>query len=218
MPKRVSFMPDDDEEQHTLLGSRRRQRSPSSTIRRGAVAAAVGPPRSATSLGIVLGCFVVGLFLAVQWGMPTTAGSLSSGSPSPPSPPPPPPPPPAPPPLGPAPTVAVRPFGWVLNESMAWAQETVPHFECDDKDVTIAYWYRWRLFHLHMAKRPAGKHGCERPGSRTPDVDEAMVKKKFMRYADQTKAPIAACGEDAVTAGIEQSLASVAAAWAPMPS
>ncbi|MEC7231370.1 MAG: hypothetical protein VXW31_00360, partial [Planctomycetota bacterium] len=55
-------------------------------------------------------------------------------------------------------------FGWILNESSAWAQETVPHFECDDKDVTSTYWYRWRLFHLHMAKRPAGKHGCERPG------------------------------------------------------
>jgi hypothetical protein len=28
----------------------------------------------------------------------------------------------------------------------------VPAFECSDDDVTLTYWYRWRLFHLHMRR------------------------------------------------------------------
>ena len=28
----------------------------------------------------------------------------------------------------------------------------MPAFECSDDDVTLTYWYRWRLFHLHMRR------------------------------------------------------------------
>ena len=40
----------------------------------------------------------------------------------------------------------------MLNESLPWAQTSVPAFECSDDDVTLTYWYRWRLFHLHMRR------------------------------------------------------------------
>ena len=40
----------------------------------------------------------------------------------------------------------------MLNESLAWVEENAPHFECSDEDVTLTYWYRWRLFHLHMRR------------------------------------------------------------------
>ena len=54
--------------------------------------------------------------------------------------------------LGPPPTI--RPARWrhVLNESLQWAEASVPAFECSDADVTLTYWYRWRLFHLHMRR------------------------------------------------------------------
>ena len=84
-------------------------------------------------------------------------------APPPPPPPPPHPPPPPPPDVGPPPTISLAPFRWVLNESLPWAEESVPAFESADADVTLAYWYRWRLFHLHMRRDARGPR-CEKPG------------------------------------------------------
>ena len=39
----------------------------------------------------------------------------------------------------------------------------MPSFVCADVDVTTAYWYRWRLFHLHM-QRGLKKPGCAKEG------------------------------------------------------
>ena len=47
----------------------------------------------------------------------------------------------------------------VLNESLAWATANAPYFDGADADVTLAYWYRWRLFHLHM-RRGDKLRGC----------------------------------------------------------
>ena len=52
----------------------------------------------------------------------------------------------------------------MLNDSASWAAESVPAFDCSDADITLAYWYRWRLFHLHMVKRPKRSPGCGKPG------------------------------------------------------
>ena len=66
--------------------------------------------------------------------------------------------------LGPPPTIEPARWKHVLNESLLWAevanpnpnpnpnQTSVPAFECSDDDVTLTYWYRWRLFHLHMRR------------------------------------------------------------------
>ena len=54
--------------------------------------------------------------------------------------------------LGPPPTIDPARWKHVLNESLPWAQTSVPAFECSDDDVTLTYWYRWRLFHLHMRR------------------------------------------------------------------
>ena len=61
------------------------------------------------------------------------------------------------------PSISLDPFKSVLNESRGWAEANVPAFEADDADVTLAYWYRWRLFHLHMRRGPKGP-GCPREG------------------------------------------------------
>jgi len=62
--------------------------------------------------------------------------------------------------LGAPPIISLLPFKSILNESMPWVQETAPLFECDDDDITKTYWYRWRLFNLHMVRRPAKAPGC----------------------------------------------------------
>ena len=54
--------------------------------------------------------------------------------------------------LGPPPTIEPARWKHVLNESLQWAETSVPAFECSDDDVTLTYWYRWRLFHLHMRR------------------------------------------------------------------
>ena len=54
--------------------------------------------------------------------------------------------------LGPPPTIDPARWKHVLNESLQWADASVPAFECSDDDVTLTYWYRWRLFHLHMRR------------------------------------------------------------------
>ena len=54
--------------------------------------------------------------------------------------------------LGPPPTIDPARWKHVLNESLQWADTSVPAFECSDDDVTLTYWYRWRLFHLHMRR------------------------------------------------------------------
>ena len=38
-----------------------------------------------------------------------------------------------------------------------------PHFECEDEDITATYWYRWRLFRLHMVRRQQRARGCGKP-------------------------------------------------------
>ena len=114
--------------------------------------------------------FLVGLSLFVVFSDNTKHRAIplvaQSPSPSPPPPPPspPPPPPPTPAPLGPPPEITMRPYRKILNESNDWAKETVPRFECADDDVTQTYWYRWRLFHLHMVRRPRRAPGCGRKG------------------------------------------------------
>jgi len=55
---------------------------------------------------------------------------------------------------------------------MAWAEQTVPRFVCSDDDVTTTYWYRWRLFHLHM------RRGAK--GGRCP-ADGCWVLTEFLR-------------------------------------
>ena len=57
----------------------------------------------------------------------------------------------------------------VLREATAWARgdaqskvsrpghlndETFPLFECSDADITTAYYYRWRLFWMHLKHDP----------------------------------------------------------------
>ena len=33
---------------------------------------------------------------------------------------------------------------------MSFAARTAPLFECSSADITTAYYYRWRVFHLHL--------------------------------------------------------------------
>ena len=40
----------------------------------------------------------------------------------------------------------------VLREATAWAAAAVPLFECSDADITTAYYYRWRVFWLHLKR------------------------------------------------------------------
>ena len=71
---------------------------------------------------------------------------------------------PSPPPLGPPPAISLLQYKSILYESLPWVEETAPHFECDDADVTTTFWYRWRLFHLHMKRRPEREAGCGKKG------------------------------------------------------
>lgn len=68
----------------------------------------------------------------------------------------------APPPL-PLPSIPLSPWRHILNESLRWAEMTVPRFVCSDDEITKSYWYRWRLFHLHMARGPR-RNGCGEQG------------------------------------------------------
>ena len=65
--------------------------------------------------------------------------------------------------MGPPPTISLLTYKSIINESLPWIEGSVPHFECDDVDVTQTYWYRWRLFHLHMVRRPKWAKGCSKP-------------------------------------------------------
>ena len=40
----------------------------------------------------------------------------------------------------------------VLREATAWAAAEVPLFKCSDADITTAYYYRWRVFWLHLKR------------------------------------------------------------------
>ena len=40
----------------------------------------------------------------------------------------------------------------VLREATAWAAAEVPLFECSDADIATAYYYRWRVFWLHLKR------------------------------------------------------------------
>ena len=42
----------------------------------------------------------------------------------------------------------------VLGDAFVWARQTVPFFESSDEDVTQAYYYRWRLFWMHLKRTP----------------------------------------------------------------
>ena len=39
-----------------------------------------------------------------------------------------------------------------LREATAWATAEVPLFECSDADITTTYYYRWRVFWLHLKR------------------------------------------------------------------
>ena len=54
------------------------------------------------------------------------------------------------------PAIALGEWKHILNESFDWVEKTVPHFICSDADITTTYWYRWRLFHLHMRRGTRG--------------------------------------------------------------
>ena len=61
------------------------------------------------------------------------------------------------------PAVRVADFKSVVNDSLDWVEQQAPHFECEDEDITATYWYRWRLFRLHMVRRPQRARGCGKP-------------------------------------------------------
>ena len=42
----------------------------------------------------------------------------------------------------------------VLQQAFQWARRWVPYFECADADITTAYYYRWRVFWLHLRRTP----------------------------------------------------------------
>lgn len=44
-----------------------------------------------------------------------------------------------------------------LRGAYKWAANNVPYFECSDPDISLAYYYRWRLFWLHL--RETTRHG-----------------------------------------------------------
>jgi len=66
-------------------------------------------------------------------------------------PPPPPPPPPTLPAVGPPPVVNIEEYRGVLRGEFEWVRDNVPHFECSDGEITMAYWYRcvWPLSAHH---------------------------------------------------------------------
>ena len=153
MPRRFDYGEDDSDDQ-PLLASSPRTRGASSRQTRG------GGGTRAAALCFVLG-FFVGLILIF---LRRSAAPLQPPPPHPPLPPSPPPPPAKSPPLGPPPDIKLKPFANILNESHNWVRESVPHFECSDADITKAYWYRWRLFHMHMVRRPKRAPGCGKAG------------------------------------------------------
>lgn len=57
------------------------------------------------------------------------------------------------------PDIDARRWKHILNESLDWSVAAVPLFEAEDDDVTTTYWYRWRLFHLHLQRGPRAR-GC----------------------------------------------------------
>ena len=152
----------------------------------------------------VIGIVVVAL--AVKWYRVAPSGKSSpwslfmmvlppppSSSPPPPpssSPPPPPPPPSTPPPV-PHPTIKVQRWAHILNESLQWVEQTVPAFICDDEDITTAYWYRWRLFHLHMRRGEKGgrcpKEGCWVLASAVFQTSALKIPTHHYPHAPQTE-------------------------------
>lgn len=44
-----------------------------------------------------------------------------------------------------------------LGDAARWARRAVPLFECSERSVERAYYYRWRLFWLHLKRTP--RHG-----------------------------------------------------------
>ena len=58
--------------------------------------------------------------------------------------------------VGPPPTIDLEPHRGLLREEFEWVASNVPHFECSDSEITTAYWYRWRLFKLHVEDTPDG--------------------------------------------------------------
>ena len=61
------------------------------------------------------------------------------------------------------PAIRVANFKSIVNDSLDWIEQQAPHFECEDEDITATYWYRWRLFRLHMVRRPQRARGCGKP-------------------------------------------------------
>ena len=57
----------------------------------------------------------------------------------------------------PPPAVTADAYSDRLRDATSWAAGAVPLFECSDPDVTAAYYYRWRLFWLHLKHDP--EHG-----------------------------------------------------------
>ena len=57
------------------------------------------------------------------------------------------------------PPIATDRWSNVLNESRGWVEEHCPRFESAESDLDLAYYYRWRLFHLHLGRAPAAPAG-----------------------------------------------------------
>jgi hypothetical protein len=57
----------------------------------------------------------------------------------------------APPAVGPPPVVNIEEYRGVLRGEFEWVRDNVPHFECSDGEITMAYWYRcvWPLSAHH---------------------------------------------------------------------
>jgi hypothetical protein len=52
------------------------------------------------------------------------------------------PPPPTLPAVGPPPVVNVEEYRGLLRGEFEWVRDNVPHFECSDGEINMAYWYR----------------------------------------------------------------------------
>ena len=151
---RIPEEAEDDDSAPLLLSSAPRRKKPFGSKGRGKGLILV--------VSVLLIC---GLVVLVPWRHARVVPPPPPPSLSPP--PPPPPPPPSPPPprkVGRPPSIPLGPYAGILNESRSWVQQAVPRFECADADITTAYWYRWRLFHLHMALRPKRAPGCGKQG------------------------------------------------------
>ena len=48
------------------------------------------------------------------------------------------------------PRLVAAAYNSTLLEAASWAATTIPLFECSDEDITRTYYYRWRLFFLHL--------------------------------------------------------------------